>query len=98
MIVTGDQYFVLLGNFITTPVHVTGTTPVQTYNWTSYGPFADQTECIKMLMTGTYAYEEMKIVKVNLPLLKKADHGTVDISETIELTEEVELTDEQPSK
>jgi len=96
MVVSADTYFMMLG-MLSPPPAAGGTEQVRTYSWTPYGPFSDQTELLKMLMTGSYIYDELKIIKVDLPLLLRPDHDTVNITELTEDAQCVELKDDKPS-
>lgn len=97
MIVETEQYFVLLGTLDVAPATATGD-QIRAYSWIPYGPYADQTECVKILMMGTYHYDELKIIRCKLPLLKKPDHATVSFDELIEEAVVEELVDEPGSK
>lgn len=97
MIVNSEQFMLLLGTLSVAPT-TSGPDQIRAYAWMPYGPFADQTECVKMLMMGTYKYDALKIVKMTLPLLLKPDHDTVMIDELTEHAEVCDLEDEQPTK
>lgn len=66
----------------------------RSWHWITYGPYADQNEVVKDLMTGHYSYDMLKIIKVTLPLLQHPDHDTVTLDELTEEAEVCELTDE----
>ena len=88
-IVTADQYILLTYQL---PAHeLDGAIPVR---WSAEGVFADQTEVVKWMMVTPTKFHDYKIVKVNLPLLLRPDHATVDISELTEDGQVVELEDE----
>jgi len=93
MLVNSDQYLLLLGSLNVAP-STAGPEQIRSFSWMPYGPFADQTECIKMIMMGTYHYDELKIVKLSLPLLSRPDRDTVLLDELTETAEVCELVDE----
>jgi len=95
MIVEAPCYFMLLGIFIDSPPG--GNPKAGTYTWTSFGPYASQTEIIKEIMTNSYTYDELRFIKVSLPLMQTPDHGTVTIDELIENVEVCEINDEPDS-
>ena len=89
IVVNADQY-ILLTYALPAPEY-NGTS---TIIWTTQGVFADQTEVVKWMMVTPTTFHDYKIVKVNLPLLLRPDHATVDISELTEDGQVVELEDE----